>query len=136
MSDWTGFRKHGPAGDIAAYEVADLLTSLVEKSLVVFDEESGRYRRLETVRAYGRAVYQDSLAIRRELGDRPGIAASLNNLGLVAFEQGDYPAARALYEESLAIRRELGDRRGIALSLGNLGTVAFEQGDHLAARAL
>ncbi|MBK8432193.1 MAG: tetratricopeptide repeat protein [Chloroflexi bacterium] len=30
-----------------------------------------------------------------------GIAASLNNLGLVAVDQGDYAAAQALFEESL-----------------------------------
>ncbi len=33
-------------------EVLDLLTSVVNKSLVVFDETSGRYRLLETVRHY------------------------------------------------------------------------------------
>ena len=32
----------------------------------------------------------------------------LNAAGVLAYYQGDYPAARALYEESLAIRRELG----------------------------
>ena len=35
-------------------EILDLLTSLVDKSLVVFDEASGRYRLLETVRQYSR----------------------------------------------------------------------------------
>ena len=75
------------------------------------------------------------MAIRRELGDRRGIARSLNNLGNVAHEQGDFASARTLYEESLAIRRELGDRRGIANSLNNLGNVAYEQDDYPAARA-
>ncbi len=83
-----------------------------------------------------RALYEESLAIYRELGDRRGIAHSLNNLGNVACEQGDYPSARALFEESLAIYRELGDRRGIAISLGNLGNVAYDQGDYPSARAL
>jgi predicted ATPase/DNA-binding winged helix-turn-helix (wHTH) protein len=83
-----------------------------------------------------RALYEESLAIRRELGDRSGISGSLNNLGNVAVEQGDYPTARALYEESLAIARELGDRFGIAVSLNNLGTVAFLQCDYPAARTL
>src|SRR5258708_2152422 len=35
-------------------EILDLLTSLVEKSLVVFDEPSARYCLLETVRQYSR----------------------------------------------------------------------------------
>jgi tetratricopeptide (TPR) repeat protein len=83
-----------------------------------------------------RALYEESLAISRELGDRSGIASSLNNLGNAALNQRDYPAARALLEESLAIHRELGDRYGIATSLSNLGLVAYEQGDYPAARAL
>lgn len=41
--------------DVAEWEVLDLLTALVEKSLVLFDEQSGapRYALLETVRQYG-----------------------------------------------------------------------------------
>src|SRR6266446_950637 len=54
-----------------------------------------------------RALYEESLAIRRELGDRSGIAASLGTPGTVAVNQGDHPAARALQEQSLAIYREL-----------------------------
>jgi predicted ATPase/DNA-binding winged helix-turn-helix (wHTH) protein/Tfp pilus assembly protein PilF len=83
-----------------------------------------------------RALLEESLAIRRELGDRSGIAASLSNLGNVAVNQGDHPAARALQEQSLAIRRELGDRFGIAASLNNLGGVVYMQGDYPAARVL
>lgn len=39
------------------WQIVDLLTGLVEKSLVVFEETAdggGRYRLLETVRQYGR----------------------------------------------------------------------------------
>jgi hypothetical protein len=57
---------------------------------------------------------QEALAIRRELGDRWGIAASLNNLADVAHDQRDYSAARALSEESLQIYRQVGERRGNA----------------------
>jgi len=55
---------------------------------------------------------RESLAIQRDRGDRPGIAASLCNLGNVCVELGDYRAARLFYEQSLAIYRDLGDRRG------------------------
>ena len=34
--------------------------------------------------------------IRREIGDRKGIANSLNSLGNVAYYQGDYASARCL----------------------------------------
>lgn len=39
---------------IPAYEIIDLLTNLVSKSLVVFSDEEARYRLLETVRQYAR----------------------------------------------------------------------------------
>jgi tetratricopeptide (TPR) repeat protein len=81
-------------------------------------------------------VLEESLAIRRDLGDRFGIALSLSNLGHVALDQGDFPAARALLEEGLAIRRDLGDRFSIATSLSNLGLVALHESDYAGARAL
>ena len=73
--------------------------------------------------------HEESLAIRRQLGDRSGIAGSLNNLANVLALQGEYASARKLYEESLAIRRQLGDRNGMAVSLDNLGAVANDQRD-------
>jgi predicted ATPase/class 3 adenylate cyclase len=81
------------------------------------------------------ALHDESLQIRRELGDRRGIAVSLGNLGNVALEQGDLGAARARYEDGLAIMRELDDTWLIATVLHNLGNVAREQGDYAVARA-
>jgi non-specific serine/threonine protein kinase len=69
-------------------------------------------------------------------GPTPERAKALNTAGVLAYQQGDYPAARALDEEGLAIWRQLGDRRGIAASLNNLGLVICDQGDFPAARAL
>jgi len=66
--------------------------------------------------------------MKRELGDKEGIATSFSGLGVLAYYQGDYAQARALHEESLAIRRELGDRRGIAECLEGLAKVACTQG--------
>jgi predicted ATPase/class 3 adenylate cyclase/Tfp pilus assembly protein PilF len=77
-----------------------------------------------------RAFLEESLAIKRELGDKRGTAASLNNLGHVLRLQGDYEGARRLYEESLATCRELNDRRGMAFAQSALGLVARYQGDY------
>lgn len=82
------------------------------------------------------ALHEESLALYRALGDKDGIANTLENLGLVARERGDYPAAWSLHEESLTIRRSLGDRRGIAGALNNLGLVARGRGEYAAARVL
>jgi predicted ATPase/class 3 adenylate cyclase len=83
-----------------------------------------------------RALHEEGLAIWRQLGDKWGMATSLNNLGMVARSQGDSPSARALYEESLAIKRELGDQWGMGASLNNLGNLAADQGDFPASRPL
>jgi tetratricopeptide (TPR) repeat protein len=88
--------------------------------------------------ANGRAAtfLEESLALYRTLGDRPGIANSLTSLGVVAYYQGDYGRAAALHEEALALKRELGDRWGIAISLASLGNVAQDRGDYGRAAAL
>ena len=83
--------------------------------------------------AAAHALYEESLALSRELGDTYTIAHLLNNLGNVAAKQDDYATARALYEESLAIRREIGDRQGMVYSLINLGSAAKDHGDYAAA---
>src|SRR5205807_5966207 len=57
-----------------------------------------------------RTLFEENLAINRALGDRWGIANSLNNLGIAAVRNHDYAAARSLYQESLAVWRELGNR--------------------------
>ena len=75
--------------------------------------------------AAARALHEESLSIRRELGERWGIASSLNNLGNVAYAQGDYAAARMLDQQSLAVQHALGDRRGIAYTLESLAAVAY-----------
>lgn len=80
--------------------------------------------------ARARVYYEESLAIRREIGDRQGIAGSLNNLGLVARKQNDLEGARKFFEESLAIYRERDHEWGSATSLSNLASVAVDQGDH------
>jgi predicted ATPase/class 3 adenylate cyclase/DNA-binding winged helix-turn-helix (wHTH) protein len=86
--------------------------------------------------AAAHAFFEESLAIRRALGDAGGIAAALNDLGWVAFHRNDYTAARMWSEESLAIWRELGDNKGIATSLNNLGFVAYVQGEYTATYTL
>ncbi len=63
-------------------------------------------------------------------------AKVLTAAGLLAYWQGDYPAARAQHEEGLAIWRQLGDQRGIAVALNNLGMVMRSQGDYASARTL
>jgi predicted ATPase/DNA-binding SARP family transcriptional activator len=86
---------------------------------------------------YGARNYADEdLAIRRELGDRRGIANALNVTANLAHLEGDYAAELTIREEGLAIWRALGDRWGVALSLGNLGFAANTRRDYELARVL
>ncbi|MBC7804569.1 MAG: tetratricopeptide repeat protein [Akkermansiaceae bacterium] len=86
--------------------------------------------------AAARMLLEESLSIRRELGDKAGVACSLNTLGCVAYDQGQFDMAWALHEESLGIRRELEDREGIAESLSSLGNIAHPRGEYALARTL
>ena len=58
---------------------------------------------------------------QRELGDKRGIAYSLENLGNLSDRQADYARAVNLYQESLMLLREFDDKFGIAALLNNLG---------------
>ena len=78
-------------------------------------------------------LFEEGLALWRELGNTRGIATSLNDLGWIAWRQGDYAAARTWSHESLTLWRELGDTQGIATSLTNLGWTAHHQGDYATA---
>jgi predicted ATPase/class 3 adenylate cyclase/tetratricopeptide (TPR) repeat protein len=81
------------------------------------------------------SLLEESLAIRRELGDQAGIAGALNWLGLVRRSRHDYEAARRLHQESRAICQQSGDTAGVAAALVHLGRVAHEQDDLRTARA-
>ena len=73
--------------------------------------------------------YHKSLKIREEIGDKKGIANSLNNIGYIYDVQGDIPKGLEYYHKSLKIREEIGDKKGIAMSLNNIGYIYNSQGD-------
>jgi len=59
--------------------------------------------------------------MRRQIGDRRSIALSLNNLGKVYQDSGQFVRAVECFEQALQIRREIGDLVGVAVSLKRLG---------------
>jgi predicted ATPase len=65
-------------------------------------------------------LFERSLAIWRELGDRDQEARELNSLGIVRRHLGDLDGARSSLEEAIAINRELGSPR-LGAALANLG---------------
>jgi predicted ATPase/DNA-binding winged helix-turn-helix (wHTH) protein len=76
------------------------------------------------------ALIGESQDIARRLGDKTGVAVSLNALAVVAVNRGDVAVARTLFEESLALWRELGDQKAVARALSNLASVVKLQGDY------
>jgi tetratricopeptide (TPR) repeat protein len=71
-----------------------------------------------------------ALQAARHLGDRPGQANALNNLGDVQRLMGDYSGAAQALEEALGIYRDIGDRHRIASALSNLGLVSYQIDDY------
>ncbi|MBL4657816.1 MAG: tetratricopeptide repeat protein, partial [Flavobacteriales bacterium] len=87
--------------------------------------------------------YHKSLKIREEIGEKSGIATSLNNIGYIYRNQGDpscvgskeeclragIPKALEFYHKSLKILEEIGERNGIAGSLKNIGDIELHLGN-------
>src|SRR6266849_4408728 len=79
--------------------------------------------------AIASSFIQESLALFREMGNRPDIAELLVIFGQVAAAQGDYAVAQSHYEESLALGREFGFKRIIPASLEGLAALVIRQGE-------
>ncbi|HIJ89044.1 MAG TPA: CHAT domain-containing protein, partial [Desulfuromonadales bacterium] len=70
----------------------------------------------------------EKLAVRRD-----EVATTLNNIGLVLRESGEYKKALETLEKALAIDRQLGSRWAMAYDLRNLGQTRLKMGDAPAA---
>jgi predicted ATPase len=117
--DWL---ERGLRGELSARARAEALTRLAW--LV---RPFGDYARVG-------ALYAESLAIWREIGDETGLALTLSNFGAARMYQGDYEAASELLEQALVLRRRTGVP--VHATLLNLGLVRWEQGRFAAAREL
>ena len=76
----------------------------------------------------------ESISLYEQLGDRSGVAASLNALAIGQRDRGDYASAEDNFERSLAWWRVLGDRSATARCLHNLANVVKVRGDYARAR--
>jgi predicted ATPase len=85
---------------------------------------------LEAARTHG----EESLSIRRELGDPEEIAQGLSILAKLAADQGDYEESERLIEEAAALWR--GGAATSAMRAGSLADLAMRRGDYTRAIAL
>jgi tetratricopeptide (TPR) repeat protein len=75
--------------------------------------------------------HAQSLALRRDLGDKSKIAATLHNMSVIKMHQGKWDEASALSLESQALYGELNAQLGVAYTHYVLGNVAVGQGDYV-----
>ena len=82
-------------------------------------------------------MFEHTLAMQRELGNKRGIGWSLFHLAWVRFlSQSDLTTVSPLLAEAGALFREIGDRWGTAESCQLLGQLTLQQGDVGRARTL
>jgi tetratricopeptide (TPR) repeat protein len=78
--------------------------------------------------AEARRLYEQSLDIEEELGNRAGIAATLGQLAILAEAEDDQAEAEQLYRRSWAIAEEIGDVVRASILMFNLATLYENQG--------
>jgi tetratricopeptide (TPR) repeat protein len=82
-----------------------------------------------------KAHFEESLAIRRDYGDRAAIIHTLLGLHYVARAMGDATRATVLIDESLALSRGSGNKSIVSTILGGAGEHYFALGEHERAEA-
>jgi hypothetical protein len=85
-------------------------------------------------RQAARCFFEESLALRQEVGDRRGVASSFVNIGGTC--PRDREEARRLLTQGLEICRDLRYRRGVSYALHGLAPLTYAEGDPVTARAL
>jgi tetratricopeptide (TPR) repeat protein len=71
-----------------------------------------------------------ALITLREIGDKAGEGATLNNISQIYDARGDYDTALTYLQQSLSIRQQIGDKAGEGTTLNNMATTAYARGDY------
>ena len=74
-------------------------------------------------------LYEQSLVIRQEIGDKAGEGTTLSNISGIHWARGDFTAALKYLEQSLAICREIGDKSQEGTTLNNISQIYKARGD-------
>jgi ATP/maltotriose-dependent transcriptional regulator MalT len=69
------------------------------------------------------ALFEEALALSRELGSKPHIAWALHNLGRLALRRGDDGRAAACFGESLRLAQAAGQPQRVAAALAGMAGV-------------
>jgi tetratricopeptide (TPR) repeat protein/TolB-like protein len=74
-------------------------------------------------------LYQQAQTLYRKVGSEDGVAAVVNNLGLVYETQGDLAAAEKMHRHAVASFRLLENKLNQTVATGNVADERMEQGD-------
>jgi predicted ATPase len=77
-----------------------------------------------------------ALAEYRALDNPHGTAMTLNGLGIIQRDFGDFVRARECFDESVTVWQRIGDQHAAARTLSNLATVSVAEGDYDKARRI
>jgi tetratricopeptide (TPR) repeat protein len=69
-----------------------------------------------------------ALEVAERIGFRMGVAAALQNIGVVLYRRGKYAEALGYFFKSLKLKEELADRGGMSKSLNTIALVYYTQG--------
>jgi tetratricopeptide (TPR) repeat protein len=135
------------AGTLARFQLDHAAArTLTEEALAIsrdLDDERGIVRAIlslvPVLRHLGcdavvQSLLEEGLAIQKKLGQTLTLSFFYTQLGMSAFNRGDYDTARSYFQESLQIKQAAGDCWASAWSLLSLGHVARRQGDDEQAR--
>jgi serine/threonine protein kinase/tetratricopeptide (TPR) repeat protein len=133
--------------DLIASEAAESLGDFKQSEVFArVAADKGRAQNLKLLLA--RALYQQGFALEnlsdpkgamasveeagriyQAVGDRYGLASTLEVTATVLADHGDYPGAIAKYNDELSIARAIGNRKAEASALNNMALVLRQQGN-------
>jgi hypothetical protein len=74
-------------------------------------------------------MFEEGLAVARQIGDRTSTYISLYNLAQAALSRSDYDGAAHLFEEGVTLSEQMRDRANVAYCLEGLAVVANARGE-------
>jgi predicted ATPase/class 3 adenylate cyclase len=132
---WTAWRRgDGPTGTTFAEETLELSRALGNPRQIAMALRVLGPCVMYEDRERSAALLDESVGISESSGDRVGLTAALNNLGVIASMSGDYRLAADRCDRALSIARQSGDMRGIAIYLMNLAHYERDLGEYQRAR--
>ncbi len=67
--------------------------------------------------------YQRVLKFAEEVGNKSGMAGTLNSIGALYHDAGQLCASPRILQRSRKIKEEVGDKLGVARALNNMGMI-------------